>query len=340
MFPLFQLSGISLLTILLLPLTLGEPVAPALQVSSVVETHLPGSTRQLSDVDFIDPVIKADSADLVIPFNRAGNLILIKARIDSVEGNFVLDTGAPRLVLNMTYFRDLPLLNDAPDEHAGGITGGAGASNPTAIRELKMGGITFSKLNADRINLGHIENSRGVRILGLLGMELFRRFEMIIDYENSVIYLHLISRREASGYQSPQLADTSKYNEFRINLTENKLLTFATIGGKKLTFVIDTGAESNVLDSRLPDRIFENVTISRRVVLTGSGSSRIEALYGDMKNMKLGHLDIGSLPVLVTNLEKLCFSYDRCIDGMLGFDFLSMHKIGFNFVRNKMYIWK
>jgi hypothetical protein len=25
---------------------------------------------------------------------------------------------------------------------------------------------------------------------------------------------------------------------------------------------------------------------------------------------------------------------------MLGFDFLSLHKIGFNFVTRKMYIWK
>lgn len=340
MFPLFQLSGISLLAILLLPLPAKEPVASVWPAQQVVEKSSADSAQQVFNFGFIDPVIKADSADLVIPFNRAGNLILIKARIDSVEGNFVLDTGAPRLVLNMTYFRDMPPLDEASEEHAGGITGGAGGSNPTAVKELRMGGLSFSKLNADRINLGHIENSRGVRILGLLGMELFRRFEMIIDYENNLIYLHLISRKEASSYQSAQLADASQYNEFRINLTENKLLTFATIGGKKLTFVIDTGAESNVLDSRLPDRIFENVTISRRVVLTGSGSSRIEALYGDMKNMKLGQLDIGSLPVLVTNLEKLCFSYDRCIDGMLGFDFLSMHKIGFNFVRNKMYIWK
>lgn len=310
------------------------------QPSFLAPFSLNPSVSHINTADFIDPVITADSSDMVIPFNRAGNLILIKARIDSLEGNFVLDTGAPRLVLNMTYFRDWPSIQDAHEENAGGITGTAGIANPTLIPRMNLGGITFSKVQADRINLGHIENSRGVRILGLLGMELFRRFEMIIDYENNLLYLHLISRKEAATYKSPMLADASTYHEFKINLTENKLLTYATIGGKKLTFVIDTGAESNVLDSRLPDRIFDYVNITRRVVLTGSGSSRIEALYGDMKNLKMGELELSTLPVLVTNLEKLCFSYDRCIDGMLGFDFLSMHKVGFNFVRNKMYIWK
>ncbi|MBC7937561.1 MAG: hypothetical protein H7Y86_19610, partial [Rhizobacter sp.] len=67
---------------------------------------------------------------------------------------------------------------------------------------------------------------------------------------------------------------------------------------------------------------------------------KIEALYGYMKDIKIGSRDITTLPVVVTNLEKMCYSYNRCIDGMLGFDFLSLQKIGFNFVSHKMYIWK
>lgn len=290
--------------------------------------------------DRADPVVRVDSTDSVIPFTRAGNLILIKARIDSLEGNFILDTGAPHLVLNMTYFRDYTPSRHISAEESGGITGTASSLAPTDIGELSMGPIHYSKIIADRVNLGHIENSRGVKILGLLGVQLFKRFEMIIDYENSLLYLHLIGRKEASTYQSPQLSDPETYHTFPINIQDHKLLTNVHVGGKKLIFVIDTGAESNVLDSRLPDRIFENVAITRRVVLRGSGTSEVEALYGNISNMKMGNLAISSLPVLVTNLEKLCFSYDRCIDGMLGFDFLSMQKIGFNFVRNKMYIWK
>ena len=298
------------------------------------------SLRTLRTIQWIDPFIKADTSDMVLPFSRVGNLILLKARVDSTEGNFVLDTGAPHLVLNLTYFRHYRDARLGADEEPGGVTGAALAAPPTDIDEFKLGAVTYSRLRADRVNLGHIENSRGVKILGLLGVQLFKRFEMIIDYENNLLYLHLIGRKEASSYQSEQLRDPASFHTFSIQLVEHKILTTAHIAGKKLNFVIDTGAESNVLDSRLPDRIFENVSITRRVVLTGSGNAKIDALYGDMKNMKIGELALSSLPVLVTNLEKLCFSYDRCIDGMLGFDFLSMQKIGFNFVRNKMYIWK
>ena len=110
--------------------------------------------------------------------------------------------------------------------------------------------------------------------------------------------------------------------------------------GKKLKLVIDCAAESNILDSRLPNKIFENITITRRVKLAGPGDNKIDALYGSLNNMKIGTLDISNLPVTITNLEYTCFAHGGCVDGVLGFDFLSLHKIGFNFVNRKMYIWK
>lgn len=287
----------------------------------------------------IDPIVTTDSANCIIPFTRVGNLIVIKGIIDGVEGNFILDTGAPRLVLNMTYFRQYPASSTA-EEDAGGITGSASGNSPTMVANFGFGPVHYQKVEADRINLGHIENSKGIKILGLIGVQLFKRFEMILDYEKNLIYLHLITKKEGSSYRSEMLSDSSAYDEFQIDLMEDKLITYAEMAGKKLIFVIDTGAESNVLDSRLPNKVFENVDITRRILLTGSGNKKVEALYGNMKNMRLGKLDVANLPVLVTNLEKMCFSYNKCLDGMLGFDFLSMHKIGFNFVKRKMYIWK
>ena len=294
----------------------------------------PGKTHQFK----IDPIVTTDSANCMIPFTRVGNLIVIKGRIDDMEGNFILDTGAPRLILNLTYFRDYP--SSSAEQEAGGITGRATGNDPAMVARFGFGPVHYERLEADRINLGHIENTRGIKILGLLGMQLFKKFEMILDYEKNMVCLHLINRKEPAAYKSEMLADTSCYDEFPIDILEDKLVTYGEMAGKKLIFVIDTGAESNVLDSRLPNKIFENVAITRRILLTGSGNKKVEALYGDMKNMRIGNLAIASLPVLVTNLEKMCFSYDKCLDGMLGFDFLSMHKIGFNFVKRKMYVWK
>lgn len=286
-----------------------------------------------------DPVISADSPTCIIPFTRAGNLILLSAQVDTTRGNFILDTGAPGLVLNITYFRNYPVHTNS-DQEQSGVAGPAAQRIQTDVNEFRLGTIRYNKLEADMINLGHIENSKGVRILGLLGIQLFRQFEMIVDYEKNLIYLHLISKKEVKTYQHELLKDTASYSTVPFDITDNKIITRLEIAGKKLRFIIDCGAETNLLDSRLPDKIFENVTLGRRVKLTGANNTKVEALYGDLNNMRIGNQSINNLPVIITNLEKSCLSYISCTDGILGFDFLSLHKIGFNFVNRKMYIWK
>lgn len=286
-----------------------------------------------------DPVIKTDSSDCVIPFSRAGNLIIIRARVDTTEGNFILDTGAPGLVLNIPYFRKYTSTGQS-DEIQGGVTGSVEDGGRVNIDSVSFGPVHYYRAEADRINLGHIENRRGIKIHGLLGMQLFKQFEMIIDYENNVIYLHHITKKDDKNYLHRLLKDTSSYIETAINFIENKLITYVYAEGKKLSFIVDSGAESNLIDSRLPDKIMDNITVNRRVFLTGTGSARIEALSGSMNTLKIRGYEVANLPVIITNLEKLCFAYNRCLDGMLGFDFLSRQKIGFNFVKRKMFIWK
>ncbi|HVG42693.1 MAG TPA: pepsin/retropepsin-like aspartic protease family protein, partial [Chitinophagaceae bacterium] len=282
--------------------------------------------RPLSLDEIVSKDAESDSCS--IPFTRAGNLILIKAKADTTEGNFILDTGAPNLVLNITYFRDYPSTTTVDAEQTG-ITGSTPMVVKTSVKKFLLGSQTYSVVEADLVNLGAIENSKGVKILGLLGMELFSKCEMIIDYEKSILYLHWINRKEAATYKHDLLKDTSSYRTFPIELTDNRIIAATEIGGKKLKLIIDCAAESNILDSRLPNKIFENVVITGRVKLTGVGNKKVDALYGEMKGLKIGNNEIGNLPVLITNLENTCFAYNGCIDGILGFDFLSLHKIGF-----------
>ncbi|HEV3327184.1 MAG TPA: pepsin/retropepsin-like aspartic protease family protein [Puia sp.] len=312
--------------------------SPAHATNPIRTPALPADPiHSASPVLSIDPVLSSDSSSCIIPFTLIGNLILIQAKADTATGFFVLDTGTPGLVLNITYFRRYPTSNPV---ESGGVTGSVAMALQTSIDSFHLGPLRYFHLDADLINLGHIENKKGVKILGLLGMRLFERFEMIIDYKASVISLHLIGKKEAAVYRSPQLLDSSAYTTIPIELEEGKIIVYVYLKGKKLKFIIDSGAETNVLDSRLPAKIFEQVEITRRVTLDGSSAKKVEALCGDLKGLRIGNRDISSLPVLITNLQSMCDAYNNCIDGMLGFDFLSLHKIGFNFVTRKMYIWK
>lgn len=294
---------------------------------------------KLSSITFLDVESAAESASFTVPFSRAGNLMLIKARADSTEGNFILDTGCPGLVLNLTYFRQYVTTDNQAADRTG-MTGSISAVSQATILNFNLGPVNYFRLEADLVNLGHIENSKGAKILGLLGMGLLRNFEMIIDHEKSLIHFHRISRKEARSYQHEILSDTSAYHTIPFEIIDQRIIIRSEMGGRKIKLIIDTGAETNILDSRLPDRVFEKVAITGRITITGAGNTRVEALQGDLSDIRIGNRRIASLPVIVTNLEKTCFSYSGCVDGILGFDFLSLQKIGFNFVNRKMYIWK
>ena len=306
---------------------------------SMLVKSSPLNINGLSPVKIDIPLTAAaDSSSFIIPFSRAGNLILVKATADTTTGNFVLDTGAPHLVLNLTYFRNYPV--HSSEGEGKGITRSAFITSQTTIADFSWGPEHYYRLNADLANLGNIENSKGVRILGLIGMELLRNFEMIIDYEKNLIYLHRFRRKAPSSFRNELLADTAAYSVVPITITDNRIMLQSVLAGKKIKLIIDSGAETNLLDSRLPDKVFENVSITGRTILSGAGAGKIEVLKGDLQQLQIGNQSLSNLPVLITNLERTCFSYGGCVDGILGFDFLSLKKIGFNFVTNKMYIWK
>ena len=308
-------------------------------IAKIYGSNLPPNNTSLKQLNIDIPGVTIDSVSCVIAFTRAGNLIVVRAKADTTEGNFILDTGAPNLVLNLTYFRDYPATYIPDGEHTS-ITGSAAAITKTEVKKFSFASLTYNKLEADITNLGPIENSKGIKILGLIGVDLFKDCEMIIDYENNLIYLHRINRKEAATYQNAMLKDAAAYNTFPIDITDNRILLNTQLAGKSLKFVIDCAAESNILDSRLPNKIFDNVTVTKRVLLSGAGNKKVEALYGNLKAMQIGSININNLPVLITNLEYTCFAQNGCINGVLGFDFLSLHKTGFNFVNHKMYIWK
>src|ERR1700744_3502667 len=148
---------------------------------SVGDIHIKGTP--------IDPDPYGDFTTLVVPIKRAGNLIIVEATVDTLEGNFVLDTGAPYLVLNETYFRDAPKLDD---QDAGGINGQADKSFSTVVHNFRILDLQYSRLTADVTDLSAIENGRGIKILGLLGTRLFSRFAITVDLFHNELYIHKI----------------------------------------------------------------------------------------------------------------------------------------------------
>ncbi|MBK7097066.1 MAG: aspartyl protease family protein [Sphingobacteriales bacterium] len=283
---------------------------------------------------------KEDSVSFLVPFSKIGSLIILKGKVDTQEGNFILDTGCPKLLLNLTYFRHYNQTNTETARQ------GIGTSDveafQTSIDQFSFGNYAFTNIDAELTDLGNIENSRGLKVLGLIGISLLKGFEMIIDYNLNQIHFHKIGKKEMSNYPHSMLHNPNEFITIPFNLYENRIVIEAAIASKKVRLLLDSGSESTIISSKLPDKILDKITIVGRTQVSGIGSKRIDVLRGNLKSLQIGNHAINEIPVLVANLEKSCLSgqFGVCFDGVIGLDYLSVKRIAFNFITRKIYIWK
>jgi predicted aspartyl protease len=268
---------------------------------------------------------------VTIPLKRAGRLLLFEGTVDGVIGNFILDTGSSGLVLNKTYFRNCMIIDD---EEGGGVTGSTGVIARINVKRLLVAGLIYMNISADVTPLGHLENRRGVKILGLFGMSLLKNLEIVIDSRNNELQLYKLDKngnRVGTPSAEVKFDITHKIEQYR-----NIMFVKVSIGGKLLDFCLDTGAESNVLSIDAPKQSLGTVTITRRSNLQGVGSDDGEVLFGTMNDFILGNKKFISMETILCSLKALSNKYGYPIDGMLGYDFFTTGKIYINLVKKEM----
>jgi predicted aspartyl protease len=279
------------------------------------------------------PVIgpQGNIVGVTIPLKRAGRLLLIEGTIDNMVGNFILDTGASGLVLNKTYFRSSMKFEN---EEGGGVTGSTSAVARVIVKRLVISELIYLNVSADVIPLGHLENRRGVKILGLFGMSLLKNVEMVIDVNNNELQIFGLDKNGSRvGAPSPVV----KYDLVqKIEIYRHVMFVKAVIGGRVLDFCLDTGAESNVLSIDANKKVLATVTITKRSSLSGAGENSGEVLYGTLNEFSMGNRQMIPMETIVCSLTALSQQYGYPIDGMLGYDFFAKGTIHFNLVKKEM----
>ncbi len=269
---------------------------------------------------------------MTIPLKRAGNLILIDAVVDSIEGNLIFDSGSSQLLLNAVYFRQN---KNAGMQRSGGITGKLGAVGKAVVNNLWMADLEYSHLPADVADLGHIEQLRNARVLGLFGFSLFDGYEVVLDLENSIMELHTLDR---NGNRTGDSAAPNFSMELPLKRHSGVLFIEARMAGRRGLYCIDTGAETNVLSNDLPSKMLSSLTVLRRIRLRGTGTQGAEALLCVMNDFDVSKRDFSGMKALITNLRHMKNAYGMEFDGMLGCEFLEKGVFHFNLTSNKLRI--
>lgn len=277
------------------------------------------------------PSPKGDFQKLVVPVRSVGNLIIVEATIDGLRGNFILDTGAPYLVLNATYFRDY---EEMPDFASTDINGSVQNQKIARVGKLKINELYYENLEADVSDLSNIENKRGIKILGLLGLNLFMRTELEIDIRAQQLLIYKVDRK--GNKLAFKEADKADYS-LNFEMHNNAIIAPGFINGVDLSFCFDTGAEAILLDNNLPEAVYEVVSIRSRRALIGAGGGQTEVLYGTLLSLNF-MAPLQACQVLVTDLELIGKAYGYQVAGFVGNDLLRQGVVSLNFRKKEMRI--
>lgn len=270
---------------------------------------------------------KGNFDTLKIPLKRADNLLLIEGEVDGVRGNFIYDTGAPGLVLNTAYYRQQAIKKNRSSV---GVAGSSAEVYETQVKQLRIKELYFENILVELTELSHIENNKGVKILGLLGNALFEEFIVKIDLRKSVIYII-----KPSKIITKEILTRNTIN-LNLSYTNNTIFIPMKIDGKNLNVCFDTGAELMVLDNYLPKSVMKNVQLTKRLNLRGTGGQKIEVWSGKLNKLQLQKYNFTETPIIISSLQQLSEAYGQPLDAIIGFNLLEKGIVEIN-IRKKQF---
>lgn len=276
----------------------------------------------------------SDVNTIYIPFTLVGQLIMVEARVDTVSGYFMLDTGSERLVLNKEYFS---AGSNGRAIAAVGNTGMVSAVMEKPIDSLQIDQLVVRDLDAHLVDLHHIELKKNIRMMGILGYEVYKNFEVFIDFQNKVIVLTRVNRK---GIRIDSLAPFEvPYDSLPFDLLHHLIVVQAKVNTVKLDMILDSGAELNLLDRKVNRKVLDKFTIIKRVNLIGVGKNEVEVLAGALNEVQCGNQYSEKMNTLLTSLDDINQSFDVNVQGVLGYEFLKKRRVMINYQKRKLYFF-
>jgi hypothetical protein len=117
----------------------------------------------------------------------------IKARVNGIKGNFILDTGASKSCVGIEEIEHFNLKTEASEEKASG----AGPSEIDTLisdnNQVVVGKFKMKKMSLILIDLSHINKALKKQdadpVKGILGADILIKGKSIIDYNKKYLYL-------------------------------------------------------------------------------------------------------------------------------------------------------
>ncbi|PPK86305.1 aspartyl protease [Neolewinella xylanilytica] len=263
-------------------------------------------------------------APLAESFTFDRNLIFFEAMVDGSPGNFILDTGAPTLVMNNRGSAG------SGSNYTGYGSGGSVALTDHRVNLFEMGGLTVENYWAIGIDLRGMENRVGQRIDGMVGYELLNDGELRIDYAAR-------SFRLLPSERHPKHLGVAPRAVLKFSMVDHLPVVRFRIKGKRYAFAIDTGAGSNLVDSKAAEGL-QLADTGEAMNILGLDGRHVEAAIVSLPTP--GEFAEGEETIELVTMDLSHLQEEgHELAGILGSAFLSQFTVGIDYRRRKIYVW-
>jgi Aspartyl protease len=261
------------------------------------------------DITVPAPPKKVLSAE--IPFSLLqGYMITVEGRVADLDRlNLVIDTGTNPSMIDKSIADKLNLK---------GIQRGLSlfnkdlASETVMLPDLELGQLHRANLQVMVADFSKIGKGLGVRLDGVIGLDVLGATSFTIDYQKSRILFHASQERHSASFAAgPQF--------ITVNLKT---------GGKDLRLLLDTGTPRLILFSDSLHNLDYNWSAAIGTGQNISGTVPYETII--LPYAKLGGEDVGPQRVSVVAGQK---SRRIIYDGLIGVAFLHPRQLSFDFDR-------
>ncbi|MEN0047009.1 MAG: aspartyl protease family protein [Bacteroidota bacterium] len=251
-------------------------------------------------------------------FELINDMILVEAEIEEEIGYFVVDTGSPHLVLNQQYFS-----GERSEYEVRGINGTASVEKKL-VKKFEWGCVKKKNFTVYLIDLQHFEKAIGKRFFGLIGYEILKQKELLIDYKNLKIEQHQLKKSDLHRLENPN-------QEISFRMRSHTPVLEMDLDDQSVDFILDTGSEDNLLDQDYASKDYQ-VTDLKFLIGVDQKSSIARVIL--IPNASLTDISLDNQEYLVTDMES------TSAQGILGSPALKeLSRFSINYRKKKIYVW-
>lgn len=278
-----------------------------------------------TDLSSEDHSIIVHKNEHIIPFELVRGMIVMQAKINQQPGEFILDTGAPLMVINETPKTPSRLASSFKEEVQVG---------ETTISNFDWAGIEEEKLDALVLDISHLEQAFQRPLKGMIGFNALKEYELFFDYDNQVVLRY-------KARKNPLHDSAKPLHKLPFQKIDHLPVITVKIGNKKFHFGLDTGACTNMIDQSVLEAIdaaYVSELPDEEVQGLDQSITRVKAV--SIHEVKTKDLQIKDLKFLATDMPKLHSEDGIVLDGLLGYSFLSRMKFSINYPKQRIYVWE